>query len=58
MGSGAEGLQAELSQNGQVMMKAAVDEVGNLALDNLMPGEYDLSIQGGNFEIFVQNLKV
>ena len=58
MGSGAEGLQAELSQNGQVMMKAAGDEAGNLALDNLTPGEYDLSIQGGNFEIFVQNLKV
>ena len=58
MGSGAEGLQAELSQNGQVMMKAAGDEAGNLALDNLTPSEYDLSIQGGNFEIFVQNLKV
>ena len=58
MGSGGEGLQAVLSQCAQVMMKAAVDEAGNLALDNLMPGEYDLSIQGGNFEIFVPNLKV
>ena len=57
-GVGGEGLQAVLSQTGQAQIQTTVDEVGNLAMDNLPPGEYDLWIRGVDFEIFVQNLKV
>ena len=58
IGLEGEGLRAVLSQKGQTISETAVDEAGNLALDDLLPGEYDLWIRGGNFEIFIQHLKV
>lgn len=57
-GPAGEGIQAALWQNGQAVAETSIDEFGNLALANLLPGPYDLLIQGGDFEIYVQNLKV
>jgi hypothetical protein len=57
-GISGKGLLAALWQTGQSVAEAAVDDFGNLALVNLLPGEYDLVIRGEGFEIYVQNLKV
>jgi hypothetical protein len=57
-GISGKGLLAALWHEGQSVAEAGVDDFGNLALVNLLPGEYDLLIRGEGFEIYVQNLKV
>lgn len=52
------GLQAALKQDGRPVAQGEIDEYGNLLLDNLAPGTYELLLTGSEFEIQVQELKV
>jgi len=57
-GIGAEGSEVHLWHAEERLASTAVDELGNFVLGGVVPGVYDLILEGPGTEIHVQNLVV
>jgi hypothetical protein len=58
LGEEAAELQAHLWRQDQAIASASVDELGNLTLSGLEPGQYDIFLSGPDVEIQIKDLEV
>ncbi len=57
-GAEAAGWEAHLWKGNRVVTTAAVDELGNLVIPGLAPGQYELFLTGSGIEIHIQEIRV